>query len=113
MAELVDLVRTKAEKKAELDSWEKGPTETDRPDYPYGLTLFLDYNTLKKMGLTDRDFDAGQPVEIHAQAMITEDRIEIINGEKRHSISLQVQKMALDQEGGDTAAKFYGVKAND
>lgn len=108
MAELVDLVRTKAEKKEELERWENGPGESDRPDYPYGLTLFLDYSTLKKMGLTDRDFDAGQPVEIHAQAMITEDRIEIINGEKRHSISLQVQKMALDQQTEDTATKFYG-----
>lgn len=61
---MVDLARTAAEKKDELDRWEKGPTESDRPDYPYGLTLFLDYTTLKKMGLTDRDFDNGQPVTL-------------------------------------------------
>lgn len=109
MATMVDLARTAAEKKAELDRWNEGPKEADRPDYPYGLTLFLDYETLKKMGLTDRDFDAGQPVKIAAEAMITEDRIEIVNGEKRHCISLQVQKMALDQEAGEDAAKtLYG-----
>ncbi|NLS08035.1 hypothetical protein HGP14_33060 [Rhizobium sp. P32RR-XVIII] len=43
MAAMVDLARTKAEKKEELDRWEKGPSESDRPAYPYGLTLFLDY----------------------------------------------------------------------
>jgi hypothetical protein len=105
--DMVDLARTAKEKKEELERWEKGPSESDRPDYPYGLTLFLDYSTLKKMGLTDRDFDAGQPVTIHAQAMINEDRIEIVDGEKRHSISLQVQKMALDQPASDVAEKFY------
>lgn len=112
MTKLVDLARTKAEKKEESDRWEKGMTE-DRPDYPYGLTLSLDHATLKKMGMTDHDFDTGQPVTITAEAMITEDRIETINGEKRHSISLQVQKMGLDQ-GGDpkVAEKFYaGAKA--
>ncbi|NLS07263.1 hypothetical protein HGP14_28645 [Rhizobium sp. P32RR-XVIII] len=112
MATMVDLARTAAEKKEELDRWEKGPTESDRPDYAYGLTLFLDYTTLKKMSLTDRDFDSGQPVTIMAHAMITEDRIEIVNGEKRHSISLQVQKMALEQETKDVADKFYAEKAS-
>lgn len=107
MADLVDLVRTSAEKKAELESWEKGPSESDRPDYPYGLTLFLDFATLKKMGLNDRDFDAGQPISIRAEAMITADNIEIVNGEKRHSIQLQVQKMALDQDASSTAEKLY------
>ena len=111
MATMVDLARTAAEKKEELKRWEEGPAESDRPDYPYGLTLFLDYSTLKKMGLTDRDFDSGQPVTIMAHAMITEDRIEIINREKRHSISLQVQKMALEQETKDVADKFYSEKA--
>lgn len=108
MATMVDLARTAAEKKAELERWENGPKEADRPDYPYGLTLFLDYETLKKMGMADRDFDAGQPVKIQAEAMITEDRIEIVNGEKRHCISLQVQKMALDQDAADMAEKLYG-----
>jgi len=112
MATLTDLARTAAEKKEELERWNDGPKESDRPDYPYGLTLFLDYSTLKKMGLTDRDFDAGQPVTIHAEAMIAEDRIEIINGEKRHSISLQVQKMALQQDLKDAADKFYGEKVS-
>ena len=108
---LVDLARTKAEKKAETDRWNAMSTGAeDRPDYPYGLTLSLDYDTVKKMGLADHDFDAGQPVMITAEAMITEDRVEIINGEKRHSISLQVQKMAINQEGEDVATTLY---AND
>lgn len=107
MADLIDLARTKAEKKAEIDKWETTAAE-DRPDYPYGLNLFLDYETLKKLGMTDHDFDAGLPVTIHAEAMISEDRVEVINGEKRHSISLQVQKMAIGQ-GPDknVAEKFY------
>jgi len=108
MTKLVDLARTKAEKKAESDRWNSIETASeDRPDYPYGLTLSLDYETVKKMGLSERDFDAGQPVTITAEAMITEDRIEIINGEKRHSISLQVQKMALGQETEEVADRFY------
>lgn len=108
MADLVDLARTKAEKKAESDRWEKASAE-ERPDYPYGLNLFLDYDTLKKLGMTDHDFDAGLPVTIHAEAMISEDRVEVINGDKRHSVSLQIQKMAIGQ-GADqnVAEKFYG-----
>lgn len=110
MADLIDLARTKDEKEAEAKRWAEGPPEDERMDYPYGLTLFLDYNSLKKMGLNDREFDAGQPVLITAQAMITEDRIEIVNGDKRHSVSLQVQKMMLGQDVKDVADKFYAEK---
>lgn len=39
---MVDLARTAKEKKEELERWENGPSESDRPNYPYGLTLFLD-----------------------------------------------------------------------
>lgn len=114
MADLIDLARTKAEKKAESEKWEKAAAAgEDRPDYPYGLNLFLDYDTLKKLGMTDHDFDAGLPVRIQAEAMISEDRVEVINGEKRHSVSLQIQKMALGQGADqDVAEKFYGAPSS-
>lgn len=107
--DLVDLARTPEEKRAEAKKWEEATAE-DRPDYPYGLTLYLDYDTMKKLGLEGASFDAGQPVTIHAVAMITEDRVEIINKEKRHCMSLQVQKMALSQEApSDTLKTLYGA----
>lgn len=64
--ELVDIKRTKADKKAEKKRWDE-PYEGD--DYPYGLQLHLDDETIKKMGLGD--FDADQVVRLEAQAFVS------------------------------------------
>lgn len=109
---LVDVKRTKADKEAERESW-KGESIEQMDDYPYGLTVHLDNDTMEKLGLTAKDFDAGQPVMLVSEAVVTEDRINTVNGKTRRSMSLQLRKISIDQEGKaeDTATTLYGASS--
>jgi len=104
---LVSVARTEADKKKEAEAWEK-PSTSAMDDYPYGLRLYLDNETIQKLGIGD--FDAGDPVMICAEGMITEDSINVANGVKRRSLSIQITKICLDQEGEmkDVATELYG-----
>ena len=107
MADLTDLKITAAEKKKQTEAWE---TDAVRDDYPYGLSIHINEDTMDKMGLTDKDFDTGQPVTITAEGFISEDRISIVNGKSRRCMSIQFRKMAVEQ-GGDSeslATAMYG-----
>lgn len=95
---LTDVKRTKADKKAEQERWKDGGAVENMDDYPYGLTLHLDDEVLEKLGLTDADFDTGQPVMLTSEAIITEDRINTVNGKTRRSMSIQLRKIAISQE---------------
>jgi len=108
--DLVDVKRTKADKEAERKRWEGESAVAEMDDYPYGLTLHLDDQTMEKLGLSGTDFDTGEPVKLVAEAVITEDRINTINGKTRRSMSIQLRKMALTQDGEkeDVATTLYG-----
>jgi len=107
---LIDVKRTKADKKAEQDRWKDGGTVENMDDYPYGLTIHLDDDVLEKLGLTNADFDTGQPVMLTSEAIITEDRINTVNGKTRRSMSIQLRKIAISQEQDkdDMATTLYG-----
>lgn len=107
--DLIDVKRTKADKKAESDRW-KGDSVEEMDDYPYGLTVNLDDDTMGKLGLTDKDFDTGEPVMLMAEAVITEDRINTINGKTRRSMAIQLRKIAITQgdEKADVSTTLYG-----
>lgn len=107
--DLIDVKRTKADKKAESDRW-KGDAVEEMDDYPYGLTVNLDDDTMSKLGLTDKDFDTGEPVMLMAEAVITEDRINTINGKTRRSMAIQLRKIAISQGEGkaDVSTTLYG-----
>jgi hypothetical protein len=107
---LVDVKRTKADKEAERKSWE-GDSVERMDDYPYGLTVHLDHETIEKLGLSDMDLDAGEPVMLVSEATVTEDRINTVNGKTRRSMSLQLRKIAVTQEAKreDTATTLYGA----
>lgn len=94
---LVDIKRTDDDKKREREQWDKPSTET-MDDYPYGLSLHLDADTLEKLGITETDFDAGNSVGIVASAMITEDSARQVNGKVKRSLSLQITKLMVSQE---------------
>lgn len=106
--DLIDIKRTEADRKAERARWESVPAEQD--DYPYGLTLHLDNETLEKMGLTEADFDAGQPVTVQIEGYISEDSIRSVNGEPRRSMTIQTRKIAVNQEkeASDIGTALYG-----
>lgn len=107
--ELIDLKRTEADKKAEAKRWE---SIDERDDYPYGLSIHISEEVAEKLGLSDKDFDAGNPVKIVAEGFISEDRVTQSNGSKRRSLSIQMTKMAVDQEGESTSISgaMYGDK---
>jgi len=107
--ELVSVKRTAEDKKKEREAWDKPSTET-MDDYPYGLCLHLDAETLEKLGITETDFDAGNSVGIVAEAMITEDAARSVNGKVKRSISLQITKLSVSQAAAsvDLSETLYG-----
>lgn len=109
MADLKDLKITKAERTKQSEAWE---TDAIRDDYPYGLSIHIDETTMEKLGLTDKDFDAGQPVTVTAEGFISEDRVSSVNGKVKRCLSIQFRKMAVDQDasGESLATALYGDK---
>lgn len=106
--DLIDVKRTEADKKAEREKWEGSPISGD--DYPYGLCLHLDNETIAKLGLTEADFDTGQPVAVIGSGMITSESINSINGKKHRSMTIQLQKLNVHQEAQKVAVTdtLYG-----
>ncbi len=104
---LVDVKRTKADKKAEADRW-KEPEQGE--DYPYGLQLRLDNATIQKLGLGD--MDAEETVRIHAEAFVSEDSANMRNGKTDRAMTLQVTKLAVVQGESDDvkASEMYDKK---
>ena len=79
--DLIDVKRTEADKTKEREEWDK-PSAANMDDYPYGLTLYLDDRTLEKLGLSEADFDTGEPVMVCASGVISEDAMRSVGGVK-------------------------------
>ncbi len=107
--DLVDIKRTDADKKAEEKRWEE-PSE--REDYPYGLSIHIDEEAMAKLGLSEKDFDTGQPVKVMAEGFISNDSITRTGGKSRRSMSIQFTKLCVDQESEGTSISeaMYGDK---
>ncbi|MDE2097466.1 MAG: hypothetical protein KGL39_09495 [Patescibacteria group bacterium] len=90
MTKLVDLKRTKAEKKADSN-----PSTYEGNDYPYGLTVELDHDALQKLGI-DKMPKAGDTmhVQAHAHVKSVEER-QHSGGKKSRRMSLELRKMAI------------------
>jgi hypothetical protein len=107
MADLVDMKRTAADKAAEKAKWDGSPAEQDY--YPYGLSICLDDAALTKLGVKASDFEMGSPVTLQASCDVTECSERTVNGKVTRSMTLQLQKIALTQDGGETVADtLYG-----
>ena len=104
---LVDVKRTKADKKA-TESEYKDPINQD--DYPWGLNIRLDNATVQKLGLGD--LDADESVRLYADAFVTEDSVTKRNGKTVRTVALQITKLAVVQSEDDdsTASAMYGGK---
>jgi len=90
MAGLTDLKRTAADKKAERKRWEEPVMASD--DYPYGLSIHLDHETLAKLGV---DLDAEDEVTITGQCVVTESSVNTNNGVTTKRAVLQIRKMKI------------------
>lgn len=109
MADLVDLAKTPDEKAKEMRSWDSSATP-DIPDYGYGLTIRLEHDQVKKLGLQDCEHD-GSPLNLTAIGVITECSSNTYNGEVRKSMAIQIQKMAVsgkDDKKEDAVETLYG-----
>jgi hypothetical protein len=75
-------------------------TGSDAPQYPYGLALSLDNESLDKLGLGLPE--VGSKFALHAMVEVTSvSASEHGKGEKQRSVSLQITDMAL-ATAGDT-----------
>ena len=92
MANLVDMKR-KTEEKIE------GQTEMccgDQEDYPYGLQIRLDNETIEKLGIPLPE--VGKEVNIVAKAKITSaSERSVEGGEADRSVELQITEMAISK----------------
>lgn len=76
---------------------------TDAPQYPWGLSLHLDDDCLKKLGI-EKLPDAGD--ELQLQAVVKVESVEqsdMAGGKKRRSMRLQITKCALGEEKPNAA----------
>lgn len=107
MKELVSVARTEADKQKEAGGWKEAST-ANMDDYPYGLSIYMNNETIEKIGVGD--LDAEEEVSIVARGFVKEDGVTVINGKKSRNLSIQITKMAIDQNASPSnlAKTLYG-----
>ena len=97
VGKMIDLKRDKSEGKPP----EVTAASHEGPDYPYGLCLSLDHETLKKLNLSD-EAEVGDTLHLFALAKVTAShKTETEAGGKRAHIELQITHIALEDEDGE------------
>lgn len=99
----------KSMKLSKKDQKEIEAVEYEPPEYPYGLSIHLDNESVKKVGASS--LKVGDEVMIVAKATVKS--MSSHESEKRAkdtSVDLQITEMAVDAEKStaDKAAKMFG-----
>lgn len=89
----------------------RSKVEADKPpEYPYGLRISLDTDSLKKLGTSVSDLMAGQSVSLTAKAKVVS--ISASDGEyKSESLDLQITDLSIEgtkKKAGKKAAMTLG-----
>ena len=100
---LTDLKRTKAEEKKNSEGVEGASSSGD--SYPWGLNINLETESISKLGLDLGRFKVGEKVVIMAETSVSEIRTSERRGKDDKSLTLQIQKLALNQ-GKSKFGKF-------
>lgn len=107
-----NLAMTKEEAKSEYGV---EPSDDSLPKYPYGLTLYLDDDTLKKLGITDLPkVGTSMPATITVMVTGTSQRATQSDkdGEKMHTcVDLQITDMDITVPTKSAADVLYGAGA--
>ncbi len=106
MPELTSMELTKTESKRETE-----PIDEDKgPKFPFGLSLSLDDEALKKLGVTTLP-KVGEETLVFAKAKITSvDESQHQDRKKRRSVRLQITHLGLGKETKQKTAAEFGKK---
>lgn len=94
---MTDMRRTD-EEKAESAA-DMFPTPMNQPDYPPGLCITLNEDTLEKLGLDEKDFDVGDMVHIQGMGLVTSKSTNAgADGADKCRIEIQITHLASENE---------------
>ena len=100
MEKMIDMARTPAEVKAKNMPMEMGLSSRDK--YPYGLSLTLDADSLKKLGIKDLP-TVGDEFEIEAMVRVTSVSKNASETNDSTRVELQITKMMIETEEEEKA----------
>lgn len=84
-------------------------SEMEAPKYPYGLTLYFDDETMKKLGI-DGAIDVGTMVGISGNAMVVGYSERATQTETRKCLDMQITDLAIEAPDTGLAQRMYGSK---
>ena len=94
---LINMKRTKTEKKGNIETC--APCDSSSvEEYPYGLEIRLEKETLKKLGIDVDDIAIGRKLIVEAIAKVTNLNKSLNDSS---SMSLQITDMAITVKGND------------
>lgn len=106
---MTNLAMTKEQAKSEYGV---EPTDDDLPKYPYGLSIYLDDDTLKKLGITDLP-KVGTSMPATITVMVTGTSQRATQSSKdgkqlRTCVDLQITDMDITMPTKSAADVLYG-----
>lgn len=104
---LIDLKRTKKKTKEET-----GPQPVGSPEYPWGLQLTFENETLEKLGIAPKDFSVGENVLMICAGKITRlSQVQNLDLKERSTNSVEIQIQKIDFNGKKHPSKMARVAA--
>lgn len=106
----MDMVNMKLTKEKREPKGETALTNSEGPEYPYGLSISLDNDGLEKIGIKEMP-ELGKTMILHAKVEVTNISENQNQREKPHrSLVLQITDMAIEdiKEKKDVTGSLYG-----
>lgn len=105
---MAKLVSMKLDKKARKEAG-SSTALGDAPDYPWGLTITLDNDTIEKLGLADDLPEAGESMVVQAKADVVTVSSRGTGTAIERSVTLQITDLSVvDPDDATAVGKLYG-----
>jgi co-chaperonin GroES (HSP10) len=106
MAKMVSLQMSKQEAKKDMGLARPSKEAADLPRYPYGTTLRLDTETLKKLGIDLADYPLDAECDIVAKGTVVDvSQSQRQGGEPRKSLEIQITDMSISESASSKKKK--------